>query len=301
MFKRLILASCLFSSLATGSDSPINLPFDQTKVIYEFMDFLNGKPSPDCVQVTNYKLDSAGFLSHNSSQDVSQAEYERYNKLTENVFTYKNFGNRNGSVAEKAQKFYGSAFSIGHNLVLTSLHVLDRTYKNTTKCSDFKLYTHKPIDRIDCKEVLFCDVTLDFCLVEMKPMKKPTPGLKIGIADTKDLRTNESMKVTVIGNAVGEGLKVSQAKGLKVSDPFLIINAPVAGGNSGGPALDDHNQVIGIVRAINKIQINEGSAGKPVYGFKTKVVNMAYIIKSLRTALASKPETLAKFNEAVAQ
>lgn len=205
----------------------------------------------------------------------------------------------------------GTAFHIGHNLVLTNAHVLDPSFNNTTECSDFRLTDYRNIN-YTCKEVLFCSAEHDVCLIEMNTVEKTIrdctfcagskktfaladgPALKLKLNYRQAIPNIEEEVLTAIGNSGGQGIHYSQGKGIHVLPFRTYFYAPITQGNSGGPLLNSRNEVIGIVKLQSKNLIGED---------KTKVYNIAlpsdYAVELIRKALAHDQGILRKFNQAV--
>ncbi len=141
----------------------------------------------------------------------------------------------------------GTAFSIGHGRYVTAMHVLFAVFGDTRgepllRDAGGNVY---PIGQI-----VKGSADKDFVVFTLA--KAPSTAAAFDIEEKPQL--NET--VYAVGNALGEGIVVRE--GNYTSDTpedengrwqWLRFSAPISGGNSGGPLLDDKGRVIGIVRA----------------------------------------------------
>lgn len=201
----------------------------------------------------------------------------------------------------------GTAFHIGHNLVLTNAHVLDPTFTNTTHCSDFRL-TDFQNNSYSCKNVLYCNAEHDVCLIEMNTTEKAEkgtgtkktfslaqgPALKLKLNYRSEIMDINEEVLTAIGNSGGQGTHYSQGKGVRTLSARTYFYAPITQGNSGGPLLNKRNEVVGIVKLQSKNLIGNDNS---------KVYNIAlpsdYAVELIRKALENDQGMLRKFNQAV--
>lgn len=216
-----------------------------------------------------------------------------------------------GRDEEKASR-RGTAFSIGNNLVITNLHVLDPSFENTTDCDDFEIKDPSG-NKFSCKEVLYCNIYQDVCLIEMKTKTKTKrdcffcSGVKyqISLADGASLKLKSKLSddelkddfvTTAIGNSAGFGIHYSKGKGLKLINHQLRFYAPITNGNSGGPLLNEFGKVIGIIKKQTSLEFS--SDPNQTYNIATPVNQF---IESARDNLKNRPEILEKFNSSVVE
>lgn len=255
---------------------------------------------PDGVQLHITTISESGTLKRGGGRQIfSTEEVQKMRERSSAVYRMQ------------SRSWFGTAFHIGNNLVLTNLHVLDRESKNKTSCANFALLSRDEDDEFACKKVHHCDATLDLCLIEMKPIKKKHgcifcrkeieyvhlasgPSLKIRAGLSPEELDSESIILSAIGNTKGYGIHFSQGQGVRAAGQTLHFWAPLTGGNSGGPLLNDAGEVVGLVRAetVNKIDHDP-----------SRVFNIAVrsdiLVAHLREALEEDPETLLKFNDSV--
>lgn len=305
--KILSILFCLGFLTSVQAES---LDFDQKKVVFDFLDFVNGVKDKDCpeIEIKSYKAKGNDHFSSNEKAKLSKSEFDKLDKLSQSVLTMKTDpkdAKRDSHGNEII--LFGSAFHIGSNLVLTNVHVLDGTFKNLTNCGTFKLRDARTKQQMYCKKVHYCQADIDVCLIEMKEIKN-IPSLKLKanpIITEADKKTKE---LTVIGNPLGQGLKISRGKGITPSGVNYLLNTPVTIGNSGGPLLDNEGNVLGIVRRQGKLdedgnptkKVNDKYVKEPAY-LSSIATNSKAMIEAIRKGLAGDPETLKKFNEAVVE
>ncbi len=260
------------------------------------------------VPVTTYT--ALGLLKKNGSfQIVKQDVFNTYKELAAPVLKMQPSDRGQGEFR------MGTAFHIGHNLVLTNQHVLDPTRVNLTKCDDFRVHD-KSGKSYACEKVIFCKNPDDICLIKVKPSE---PSCPIFCKDQKKLADGPSVKIraiyvptedevenaiiTVIGNSMGLGIHLSQGRGVKIpvkgNDPYaLFFYAPATKGNSGGAIFDEEGVVIGLVK--QQSHIKDSSVINPVGDATYNVaLRVERILELSREALKNDPETLEQFNEAV--
>ena len=234
------------------------------------------------------------FKKNGSSKIITQSQFDRFKKQASAVFEM----DPTKRARRDRERRYGTAFSIGNNLVLTNHHVLDPEMKSNT-CGDFLLEDHQRAIFL-CKKVHFCDTPQDICLIEMKPSNRGTtladgPKLKLKNFFYPPQKDQDSVVTTAIGNPQGFGIHLSQGRGIKFYKDWMLFYAPITQGNSGGALLNDKGEVIGVVKAESSpIKVSDDPF---------KAYNVAapsdLVIRIIRDALRSDPETLGKFNEAV--
>jgi S1-C subfamily serine protease len=240
---------------------------------------------------------------------LGRDEFERFQKLSRAVLEMiPDDGGRN----QNAEQRRGTAFHIGNNLVLTNHHVLDENMSNTSECADFSLQDEFS-NKFECKKVHFCSIEHDICLIEMKNKFKRVSAclfcsgekvdislaLKASLKIRADFRLPEEKWdqhiVTAIGNPMGWGIHLSQGIGLKQTPQNTYFWAPITKGNSGGPLLNDNDEVIGVIKRQSRKTIGEQTS--LTYNLATP---STLVIQLIQEALeVSDPEILTKFKQAV--
>jgi len=260
------------------------------------------------VQVT--KIDKNGEFSSNGGTTIlTKEKYQQYLNSANAVFEM--IPSQFGSNEEKMSR-RGTAFSIGNNLVLTNLHVLDSNFENTTECDDFEIRNYEG-ETFKCKRVHYCNTEQDVCLIEIKNKIKTKrdclfcPGVKyeVSLSQGPSLKlfgqlpegsTWDDTVTTAIGNSAGLGIHYSQGRGLLLRAGQLRFYAPITSGNSGGPLLSENGQVIGIVKRQTAITLNTDP--NKSYNIATPVGDF---IKAVRQNLSNHTEALDKFNSSVVE
>lgn len=194
--------------------------------------------------------------------------------------------------------YQGTAFHIGHNLVLTNAHVLSREFDKLTRCGGFRLRDHQQ-RFIQCQKVHHCSKELDVCLIEMNSEHKHAlehgPSLKL-YHMTEDYETNLQMILSAIGNSQTLGIHFGQGRGYSVVGSNLYFYAPIRPGNSGGPVLNEEGQVVAIVTRESMAKV--GNDASKFYNIATTISSA---VSNIRHALQHDAETLRKFNLAVVE
>lgn len=155
---------------------------------------------------------------------------------------------------------FGTAFHIGLGYILTNQHVLSTSRKNTTECKSFVARTGDGKDRFRCEQVVYCDRTADFCLIKLKAWKKnkrephTLPAVTLHSTHEPD---REALYAS-IGNPMGEGIHFARGRGIRRHrEGKFMFYAPVHGGNSGGPLVNEAGEVIGLIYAQGQYGITE--------------------------------------------
>lgn len=258
------------------------------------------------VRISNYN--KSGEIVAQSKYQMPTAQYEMARKQASAVFRMIPSASWIAARAD-GMTYEGSAFHIGHNLVLTNQHVLSPERTNTTECGGFELRGNNNSDVFACKKVHYCNPTEDVCLIEMAPAKrclnftcskkefvelKNGPSLKLKADPSIEPAQMNTMVMSCIGNTMARGIHFSQGRGVQLRGDQIYFFAPLRTGNSGGPLISDDGLVWGVVKLE--------SGGE-------KVSNSAYniaessekVISLMREQLVNDTVTLEKFNSAVSE
>jgi len=145
----------------------------------------------------------------------------------------------------------GTGFVFGdRGYIATNLHVIDRSRSFQVQTQAGKTLTAKSIHAFDGG--------LDLVIIEVEPHDLPS----LDLAEPKSSRTGEN--VVVLGNP--QGLKHSVVAGVLSGRreidgrDMLQLAIPIEQGNSGGPVLNQHGQVLGIVTMKSAVTENLGFA-----------------------------------------
>lgn len=137
---------------------------------------------------------------------------------------------------------HGSAFLVGDNLLATNAHVVQLMFAD-------ELTAEFGETKVPVKRVRFFDSERDLCLLEIGSKRHA-----LTIADDTSIR--KGGEVLIMGSpGIGEGRVVANAVSKGTLGPetdlsgqtYLQVSASVNPGNSGGPILDAHAHVVGIL------------------------------------------------------
>jgi S1-C subfamily serine protease len=286
--------SLLLSLPVLGSINP-------ERIVTPLLDIMSSRikfVDQETVKVPVTTFNQRGDLRKGKSRaEIGMEEFQEFRALASAVFRTNNedSSNRAPGPTSGTQIFYGTAFHIGHNLVLTNAHVLDRDFRNLTSCGTFKIRDHS--HRIHgCKKVHYCDKDHDICLIEMRASRHPLssgPSLKL-VTDHKEknnFERQQALVLSAIGNSKDLGIHFSQGRGYELGRSDIRFYAPIRPGNSGGPLLNQEGFVIGVVKRESPVTVGEQAYNVATTAEKT--------VELLREALTHDPDTLEKFNQAV--
>lgn len=273
-----------------------------------FSKFIKELPGGDMlVPVTTFS-ERGEFIRHGSKKRLSKLTSESF--LTPSRAVVEMVPDQWSADSERKHR-RGTAFHIGHNLLLTNSHVLDETFQNTTECADFQVKDHAG-ETYGCKTVHLCHPGHDVCLIEMAPKTKTKrsclfcPGVKteLALAQGPALKLKASYRpssedwrtelLTAIGNSEGWGIHFSQGLGVSLTKDRTFFWAPITKGNSGGALLSSDGLVVGVV----KLQTQSLLSSDPEEAYNVAAPS-DLVIKLVREKLKDDPETLRKFNQAV--
>jgi S1-C subfamily serine protease len=174
------------------------------------------------------------------------------------------------------EKGTGSGFMISDDgRILTNNHVISGSARLTVTLANKKKYGAR---------VLGTDPRNDLALIKIDPREK-VPVLRLGDSDSLQV----GQKVLAIGNPFGlEGTLTTgvisstgrslQDEGGRTLEDMIQTDAAINFGNSGGPLLDSHGNVIGINTAIY------GSQGSIGIGFAMPVNRAKAMLDDLRSS-----------------
>ena len=147
----------------------------------------------------------------------------------------------------------GTGFVISEDgLIVSNLHVVGEGRPITIETADNRT--------LPIVEVFASDHTLDLAILRVDTQNQPLPVLPLGESKTLEV----GAPVIALGNPLG--LKHSVVNGVlsakrQVDERLMLqVAIPVEPGNSGGPLLDQHGKVIGVVTLKSLVSQNLGFA-----------------------------------------
>jgi S1-C subfamily serine protease len=172
----------------------------------------------------------------------------------------------------------GTGFFIDSEYILTCCHVVENS---------LKVYINIPsLDKEKYEvELISCCPCLDIALLKSKTYKS---NFFLELDDSDKAKATD--KVIAVGYPLGlENAKYSAGIISGIEEHFFQIDAPINGGNSGGPLLNTENKVIGI--NTSKITTSEGIGfSTPINFFKKQKELM------LKNKIIRKCNLLCEFN-----
>ena len=167
------------------------------------------------------------------------------------------------------QQGLGSGFVIGDGLIATNLHVVGDGRAVTVETTDGKKYQATAIHAFDRG--------LDLAVIRVDA--RGLPVLPLG----DSARVKDGQAVVALGNP--RGLKHSVVAGVVSGSrridgrPMLQVAIPIEPGNSGGPLVDMHGRVLGIMTAKSLVT--------PNLGFAVAIDSLKPLLKKPNTVLMS--------------
>lgn len=251
----LILAALSLPALASVIPSRMETPF------FRVYSGVKIKAAQGIARVSTSRLEKSGtgrepkdqweFHTNSASLNLQIPFYQEVRAMSDSVLEATPGDDGNS---------FGTAFHVGQGYILTNQHVLSTSRKNTTECKSFVTKTGDGKDRFRCEQVVYCDRVADFCLIKLKAWRKnkrephTLPAMTLHSTHEPD---REALYAT-IGNPMGEGIHFARGRGIRRHrEGKFMFYAPVHGGNSGGPLVNESGEVVGLVYAQGQYGITE--------------------------------------------
>ena len=237
----------VFSPLINGADKSINHKYLSQNLHYLYKN-LSFPPDLRFVDTIGPKFKgTSGYDPKGSKQRLNINDYLKQVSWSQSVFPART-GSGNG---------FGTAFFVGGDFVLTNKHVVEAK-PGEMSCGHFNIRVKVPFEEtINCKKIIYCSDSYDFCLVEMEKLKNKNSLLShfpaFELLNSKNIEVIDG--VYMIGNSINFGIQGSKGnnlyqKFLKTKEfgdiKTLIHHVPSFGGSSGSPLLNGEGNVVGI-------------------------------------------------------
>lgn len=189
---------------------------------------------------------------------------EIYERIAPSVVFIKAAGTGSGMIIES------------DGLVLTNAHVIEDRSSAIIKLNDKRIFTASVVGR---------DELLDVALLQIKGVSG-LPTVELGNSEDKSLKRGQ--KVYAFGYPLGISGEVTFTAGVfsaRQEDDgvnWIQTDAPIHGGNSGGPLVDNHARVIGVNTLAAKV---EGDIGGVGLGFALPINLVRGLIPQLKSGL----------------
>lgn len=179
---------------------------------------------------------------------------------------------RKPSEASESSGKSGTAWPVSHGLVITNNHVVSGSRTLTLIRSDGSRISARVAGR---------DEENDLALLTVDDPQSLPPALPLstsGASPGSEVFTIGFPHLDLMGRSpkVTEGI-VSSKTGLHDDDRYYQISVPVQAGNSGGPLIDMHGRVIGVVTGkLNALAVFQRSGNLPEnvnYAIKSKLIS----------------------------
>tara|TARA_B100000925_G_scaffold291901_1_gene282305 strand:+ start:2320 stop:4137 length:1818 start_codon:yes stop_codon:yes gene_type:complete len=246
-FQLTLFIFIAFSPLINSADKSINHKYLSQNLNYLYKN-LSFQPDLSFVDTLGPKFKgTSGYDPKGNNQRLNINDFLKQVSWSQSVFPART-GSGNG---------FGTAFFVGGDFVLTNKHVVEPK-PGEMSCGHFNIRVKIPFEEtINCKKIIYCSDSYDFCLVEMEKLinkdslSDHLPALRL--LNSKNIEKVDG--VYMIGNSVNFGVQGSKGnnlyqKTLKTKEfgdiKTLIHHVPSFGGSSGSPLLNEEGNVIGI-------------------------------------------------------
>jgi len=140
----------------------------------------------------------------------------------------------------------GTGVAVGDGLILTAAHVVG-------KIKEVEILVGNGDDGVSYDgRVEVCDPFLDLCLIRMVDAFEKKVALP-PVVIAADFPVQTGTRVYAVGNPLGFTLTVSEgivsACGVRDGEKFLLTDALIKSGNSGGPLVNQKGELIGLALA----------------------------------------------------
>jgi hypothetical protein len=221
------------------------------------------------IQLTNVAKDEVKIFRDGYSGEIDLETFEDEQDHGQSVF----------EATTGTGTSVGTAFLVGRDIVFTNRHVMAIKPDATVKvwpCGKFSIKLNHKEEVVTCKEVKFCSVTHDYCVVELNKMSnEKSVGQEVRILRlTNKIKVGKEEPHFHIGNAAGLGLQASRGLGLELNRQTkgeFNHYVPTLGGSSGAPIFNDRGEVVGInwghsgKNYIDEKAYNRGVFGTAIY------------------------------------
>ena len=204
---------------------------------------------------------------------IPDEQYIRIRSLADSVFKARIYS------GDRCRSKDATAFLVGPNLVLTNNHAIYPEEFNGG-CAQFSVKPGGAKKKsLRCSRELYCNREYDFCLVEVDGLSEKYPEIAPLTLTDKSLDKDNLEKMLAIGNARGLGIQAGAGAGyfqreFTNSTEPVVHYAPLFQGSSGGPLINEQDQVVG----INYAQ-SEQLVGKEAFNLAMPISKVLQLLK----------------------